>query len=215
MSSGAYHGLFLYTSISNVKKYNFVLYSTISDSYQVDTSKGSCGTIILYYGQIRIISTNSSNNNCYYYSSFYLEAISNNGYYDQLNYSTEDSYIHYCYVINCYAYYRDCIGFINYIHKCYESNIINNSQKDSDCGTIYNSGSATTTINKCCFFNNNDSNYGSGKYLFYVNSGTLSVTECYVQSGYQHTTYDVNGVYKEGSINTDFDNNDDDKDKDT
>jgi hypothetical protein len=178
-SHGTSHGLFLYTNINSVKKYNFVLYCTISESYY--SSGTPNGAIILYYGQIRIISTNSSNNVAYQQSSFYLHGIDNSAYSSQLIYSTEDGYINYCYVINGYANSWGCIWFYIKKYKCEESNIINNSQGSSGRGIIDTNGaSAIITINKCCLINNNANNIG---YLFY-SSGTMEVRECTIQNGY-------------------------------
>jgi hypothetical protein len=175
-------GLFLYTEINTILKYNFVLYSTISESYY--TGSGRWGTIYLGYGQIRIISTNSSNNVCYYMSSCYLVAI-NNGASSDLKYSMEDSYVHYCYVMNNYANNYICIYFNSYKHTCEECNIINNSQVSSSWGTFEcESSSPTITINKCCLINNNA--IGNGIYLFFVNTGTMYVKECTIQSGYKN-----------------------------
>jgi hypothetical protein len=169
-------GLFLYSRIDSALKYNFVLYSTISESYY--TGSGSpYGTIIMYYGQIRIISTNSSNNVCYYDSSFALYAYDNSAS-SSLKYSTEDGYIHYCYAINNYAKNYCCIWFNSYIHKCEDSNIINNSQGSSGGGILNEGSYSTITINKCCLIKN------SNLYLFWVNSGTMEVRDCTIQSGY-------------------------------
>jgi hypothetical protein len=84
--------------------------------------------------------------------------------------------------MNNYAYGWSLIYFINYKHKCEESNLINNSQGTNNYGTFDNWYSAITTINKCCILNNNA--IGSGIYLFYVDSGTIYVKGCTIQSGY-------------------------------
>jgi hypothetical protein len=174
------HGLFLYTYIENTLQYNFVLYSTISESYY--SSGSPQGIFMLYYGQIRIISTNSSNNKCYQSSSFYLWGKDNSALTEYLKYSTVDSYIHYCYVINGNAIGYNCIWFTksNTKHKCQESNIINNSQ-GSSYGTLVNYYSQEIVIiNKCCLIKN------SGGYLFYVDesTSTMEVRDCTIQSGY-------------------------------
>jgi hypothetical protein len=174
-------GLFLYTYINSALKYNFVLYSTISESYYKSGSPQ--GTIMLYYGQIAVISSNCSDNIAYYASSYYLSALDNSDYSMQLNYSTEDAYMHYCYIINDYANNMRCIGFYSYNHLCEECNVINNSQGKNDQGTLKNGG-GTLTINKCCLIKNNEN--GSGTYLFYVESGTMYVKECKIQNGYQY-----------------------------
>jgi hypothetical protein len=178
------HGLFLYTGINSALKYNFVLYCTISESYY--SSGSPTGTIWLQYGQIRIISTNSSDNVCYWGSSFRLDGMSNSGYSDQLNYSTDNSYIHYCYMLNNYA--NGCTCLILYYNRetCEESNIINNSQGTTNYGTVSNNNIGYDTIiaiNKCCLIKNNEK--GSGKYLFAVCCGTIEVNECKIQSGYK------------------------------
>jgi hypothetical protein len=136
------HGLFLYTYINSALKYNFVLYSTISESYYTNSGNGP---LYMYHGQIRVISTNSSNNKCYnYWSSFDLYGKDNSGYSNDLNYSTEDSYVDFCYVCNNYAYILGiCLDFreSNTKHKCEECNIINNSQGSNNYGTVCNEGS--------------------------------------------------------------------------
>jgi hypothetical protein len=87
-------------------------------------------------------------------------------------------------MINNYANNQAiCIGFYNYNHLCEECNIINNSQVSSGNG-IVRSNSVKTIINKCCLIKNNEK--GSGKYLFYVFSGTMEVRECTIQSGYKN-----------------------------
>jgi hypothetical protein len=174
-------GLFLYTCINTALKYNFVLYSTISESYY--SSGSPYGTITLLYGQIRIISTNSSDNVCKYYSSFRLDAYDNSASSSQLNYSSEDSYLHYCYIMNNYANGYDCILFNYYKHTCEDSNIINNYQGTSSWGTLEAGSSSpvpTVIINKCCLIKNNANNKGP---LFY-STGTMEVRECTIQSGY-------------------------------
>jgi hypothetical protein len=179
-------GLFLYSKIENTLQYNFVLYCTISESYY--SSGSPRGTITLYYGQIRIISTNSSNNVCYERCSFSLLAKNNSEYLSQLNYSTEDNYIHYCYILNNYASNYGCIGFENFKHLCEESNIINNYQGTSKIGTIYNSnaGSPNTIIKKCCLIKNN--NIGNGTNIFFVTAGTMEVRKCKIQNGFKYGT---------------------------
>jgi hypothetical protein len=207
-SSSSYYGAFLYSYINSAKNYNFVLYTTVSDSYQDTSTNNIWGTIYLYRGQIRVISTNNSNNNIYKYSSFWLTAISNSDYSSQLNYSTQDSYLHYCYIMNNYAYYYICIYFNSNKHTCEESNIINNSECYDGCGILANYGSAVTTINQCCFIHNND--YGSGTRLFYADSGsTIEVKE----STLQNTKCGTNGAVttisrnnKEGDVCSDITN---------
>jgi hypothetical protein len=174
-------GLFLYTCIYNTLKYNFVLYSTISESYYIDTSGSPAGTIFLAYGQIRIISSNSSDNYCYRASSFHLVSKDNSDYSSQLKYSTDDCYVHYCYIMNNIAK-NLCILFYGYTHKCEESNIINNSEVKNYV-TIYCLSSATVKIIKCCLINNNANNIGC---LFFVDdsTSTMEVRECIIQNGY-------------------------------
>jgi hypothetical protein len=146
------------------------------------------GAMYLYYGQIAVISSNSSDNVCYRYSSFALYAKDNSASSSQLNYSTEDSYVHYCYVMNNFASYGwICINFWYKKHTCESSNIINNSQKSTSYGIItnaYDSPYPTTIINKCCLIKNNL--YGSGLYLFYVDTSgsTMEVRDCTIQNGY-------------------------------
>jgi hypothetical protein len=120
---------------------------------------------------------------CEYESSFYLYARDNSAYSSQLNYSSEDSYLHYCYAINGNANYRTCIHFYNNKQKCVESNIVNNSQNDSGYGTML-AGIflKIVTVNKCCLIKNNEK--GNGIYIFFVNAGTMEVQECTIQSGY-------------------------------
>jgi hypothetical protein len=115
-------------------------------------------------------------------SSFYLRAYDNSASSNQLNYSTEDSYVQYCYIMNNYADYRECIRCFYNIHKCEESNIINNSQSDIYLGTINFYSTINVTINKCCFIKNNE--YGNGKYLFYNTGTKIEVRECTIQNGY-------------------------------
>jgi hypothetical protein len=122
---------------------------------------------------------------CYRSSSFEIYGKDNSGYSSQLNYSTEDSYLQYCYVMDNYANKYDCIGFYNNKHTCEESNIINNSGKESNSDILNCFNSAIVTINKCCFLNNNL--FGSGLYLFWVGSGTMYVKECKIQNGYKYT----------------------------
>jgi hypothetical protein len=114
-------------------------------------------------------------------SAFALYAKDNSGS-NSLKYSSEDAYIHYCYVINNYAKNFICIRFESNKYKCEESNIINNSQASSIWGTFFTYG--ITIINKCCLINNVANNKGA---LFSINSGgggTMEVRECTIQSGY-------------------------------
>jgi hypothetical protein len=118
---------------------------------------------------------------CYGPSSLELDAKDNSASFNQLKYSTEDNYIHYCYILNNYASNYGCIGFAWYMHKCEESNFINNSQASSSNGILYCDcyPSATVRIYNCCLIKN------SGGYLFSVNTGsTMEVRECTIQSGY-------------------------------
>jgi hypothetical protein len=187
--------IFLYTCINSALKYNFVLYSTISESYY--SSGSPYGTIWLEGGQIAVISTNSSNNNGYYDSSFHLYAYDNSESSSQLNFSKEyDSYLHYCYIINGYSKYFGCLRFHYYKHTCDESNIINNSQETSDWGTFINHVSyiPTTKIIKCCVIKNNLNNKG---YLFCVGGGTMEVRECTIPNGYNIS----------GAVTTNYNNN--------
>jgi hypothetical protein len=137
----------------------------------------------LKYGQIRVISTNSSDNVCYFSSSFRFDAKTNSAYSSQLNYSTEDCYMHYCYVMNNYADYRSCLRLTYCKQTCEECNIINNSQSTNSSGTFYCDGNPTITINKCCLIKNNA--IGSGEYLFNRGNGAMEVRECTIQSGYK------------------------------
>jgi hypothetical protein len=178
------NGLFLYTYIENTLKYNFVLYSTISESYY--SSGKPYGTIRLEYGQIRVISTNSSDNIAYGDSSFHLRAYDNSESSNSLKYCTEDSYMHYCYMMNGYANYGCCIAFWYNKQLFEENNVINNSQTSSTySGTLanaYDSPYPITIINKCCLIKNNA--IGNGIYLFCVYGGIMEVRECTIQNGY-------------------------------
>jgi hypothetical protein len=133
---------------------------------------------------------------CYYRSSFDLIA-TNNGESSELKYSTEDSYVHYCYMINNFANYWGCIYFNYYKHTCEESNIINNSQVSSGGGILNNQNSAIVIINKCCLIKNNE--IGSANYLIWVNDGTMYVKECKIQNGY---SYKNNGAFYTSYSNT-------------
>jgi hypothetical protein len=135
-----------------------------------------------------MISTNSSDNIANARSSFHLQAKDNSASSNQLNYSTEDVYLKYCYLINNYAYESQCIEFWYYNNKCEESNIINNSQETNNYGTLLNTNSATliTIINKCCLIKNNANNKGTLFCLYSSDVSTMEVRECTIQNGYSN-----------------------------
>jgi hypothetical protein len=68
-----------------------------------------------------------------------------------------------------------CIGLSSNTHECNKCNIINNYQNSNNYGTILNSG-PTTTISECCFKGNNNYNDNNKGKLFYVYSGTLTIS---------------------------------------
>jgi hypothetical protein len=131
-------GLFLYTYINQAQNYNFVVFSSVTDTYQANASKVLHGSTCLFYGQIRVISTNSSYNHCYRYPSFYLQAKDNSG--KDLKYSTEDSFVHQCCMMNNRALIRICMRFSSFVQKCEDCVFLNNTQNNGEYGTIWSSG---------------------------------------------------------------------------
>jgi hypothetical protein len=99
-SSISHYGILLYTSLNSVKNLNLIIYSSFTESYQDDDDIEIHGIIRLASGQIRIITANFSKNVCYYQSSFCLVASDNSKVSDELQYCTEDSYVHHTSIIN-------------------------------------------------------------------------------------------------------------------
>jgi hypothetical protein len=183
----------MYTDITKVINYHFILYTSISESYQTSTTSICYGTNRVGGGQIRVISTNTSKNYCFRHSTFRLVAIDNSAS-SKLNYTFEDSYIHYCNLMNNYSPQFGCLGFFCYTQRCEENNVVNNSQGTIQNGIISNDKDAETMVNKCCFFNNNVTFIC----LFYVATGTLCVDESYVQSG--SIISSSSGLYNQSTI---------------
>jgi hypothetical protein len=131
-------------------------------------------TVGLYYGIIRVRSTNSSNNECTYFSSFYLYPSSNGLGNNEIEESNKDTYLSYSNIANNHATSDRCIEFTYYKCDCNKCNIINNYQNTNTYGTIF-IWSSTTTISECCFKGNNYNGNDKGK-LFYVYSGSLTIS---------------------------------------
>lgn len=163
-------GIILYSCINATKNFNFVLFTTFSDSYD-SANRSGYATARLLYGQIRILSTNSSNNRCCYQASLDFFAKDNNAKRSELKYSDKDMYMHYCNIVGNFATISQCVKFWSCNQTAEYTNFINNSQDGNEAGIVSNNYFATSKLNKCCFIKNN-------KYLFSVQSGSIEIFDC-------------------------------------
>jgi hypothetical protein len=175
-------GVFIYISLSSKESFNFVFFSSVSDTIQTDQSAWE---VYLNKGIIRFISNNVSSNYCSCEPGFCLHSDSQS-LEKEIYFSKEYSHVRYCSISDNFASGWNCITFSSNEHSIIQTNLVNNSQMRDDWGGIVRLGSVTS-FTKCCFTRN-------GKLFHITDPGSATIKDCYMQSNYKDL---VSGAFTE------------------